>query len=111
MDPDESSAGVIRPAGSVAVLPGSQADFVALGVGEHPPRRRELVAHQVASGGNRCRYPLPGMVVRHPDIEMYPVALLTRRVHLLEPDRRPCRSRIEQVFVAHLAVSERRAPE
>src|SRR4051812_8371306 len=36
--------------GSVPVLPGAQADTVAVGVGEHPEARSLLVTHQAAAG-------------------------------------------------------------
>jgi hypothetical protein len=41
-----------------------------------------------------------GLVVRHPDIEVDPVALRARRVHLLEPERRPEAVRVNQVLGA-----------
>src|SRR3954452_8056322 len=39
-----------RREGSVPVLPGAQADTVAVGVGEHPEARSLLVTHQAAAG-------------------------------------------------------------
>jgi hypothetical protein len=39
------------------------------------------------------------------------IAWLARRVHLLEPDRRPPAVRIEQVFVADLLIPKHGAQE
>ena len=57
------------------------------------------------------------LVVRHRDVEVDPVALRPRRVHLLEPDRRPLAERVDQAVLRRPApaglvgVAEHRLPE
>ena len=45
------------------------------------------------------------LVVRHPDVDMDPVALRARRVHLLEPEGRPAVARVDQVLVGFVSVN------
>src|SRR5665648_1294290 len=73
---------------SVPGLPGANAGLVALGIGEHPERRCPAIADQPAARRDRCGHPLLRDVVRHRDVQVDPVALGARDVHLLEPDRR-----------------------
>jgi len=56
------------------------------------------------------------LVVRHRDVEVDPVALRPRRVHLLEPDRRPLPERVDQTarrpaLAWLVTVAEHRPPE
>src|SRR5688500_6693232 len=90
---------------SVAVWPGGDIDLVALGVGQCPPLRRTLVIDYVAAGRKRRRDAHLRLVVRHIDIDMDPVALRARRVHLLEPERRPLELQVEQTLVANLPIA------
>jgi uncharacterized RDD family membrane protein YckC len=53
---------------SVAAHPGGPAALVALGVGQHPPRRRVLVSHQVAASRDRRRHMRLGLIVPHLDV-------------------------------------------
>jgi hypothetical protein len=46
-----------------------------------------------------------GLVVRHPDVDLDPVALRARRFHLLEPERRPAAVRVDQVLLAGVVLA------
>src|SRR5262249_6794909 len=81
-----SAAEPALPAALVALQPGAHADLVALGVGEHPERRRRLGADERAASVERGPDPRLTLVVRDRDVEMDPVALPARLIHLLEPD-------------------------
>src|SRR3954463_3116398 len=73
--------------GSVPVLPGAQADAVAVGVGEHPEARSLLLTHQAAAGGEGGTD--PGLdrirVQPHVRVPALPVGLTARP---LEPHGR-----------------------
>jgi hypothetical protein len=77
-----------REIGSVAVRPGGDIDLVALCIGERPPPRRMLVIDDVATSGKRGYDARLGLIVRDVDVDMDPIPLGARRIHLLEPDRR-----------------------
>ena len=49
-----------------------------------------------AAGGDRRVDPRMRRLVRHVDVEVDPVALRPRRVHLLEPDRGATSERVDQ---------------
>jgi hypothetical protein len=52
--------------------------------------------------------------MRHPDVDVDPVALPARRIHPLEPQRRPAAVRVDQVLVGTVAavlVTEHGTPE
>jgi hypothetical protein len=93
--------------------PGSDAGLVALGVGQHPPRRRVVVCHQ----GARLRRspprsaPRPGRAA--PRCRLDAVALRARRVHLLEPEQRSAATLVDQVLraVAAVSVAEHGTPD
>jgi hypothetical protein len=57
-------------AATIGADPGGDAGLVALGIGQHPPRRGHLVADDPATGRDRGRDPCLGLVVGHPDVEM-----------------------------------------
>ena len=97
--------------GRLTTSQGGHVDFVAFGVGQRPPIRRVVVADQVAASGDRSRDPRFGLIVRDGDVDVDAVALRARRVHLLEPERRPAAVGIVKVFAAHGSVSEHCAPE
>src|ERR687891_1281618 len=88
---------VIRPRGDardkrtayglVLVGPRCDVDLVPLCVCEGPPLGRVRVADQVAAGRESRRHARLRFVLRDVDIDVDPVALRTRRVHLLEPER------------------------
>jgi hypothetical protein len=61
----------------------------------------------------RGRDALVRLVVRHRDVEVDPVALRPRRVHLLEPDGRPLAERVHQAAPVPglIGVAEHRLPE
>jgi hypothetical protein len=42
----------------------------------------------------------PPAALRHPDVDVDPIALRARRVHLLEPERRPAAVGIDQILGA-----------
>jgi hypothetical protein len=44
-----------------------------------------------------------GLVVRHGDVDVDPIALRARRVHLLEPERRPAAVGVDQILGPLLA--------
>src|SRR2546430_8617125 len=66
--------------------PGGHASFVALRVGEDPPAGRVLVADELAARGEGGLDARLGLLERHPDVEVDPVAPGARGVHLLEVD-------------------------
>src|SRR4029453_8714914 len=98
--------GTERPRSSVAVRPRSDVGLVALCIGQGPPLGRVLIAHQVTTSGEGRRDARLRLVVRHVDIDVDPVALGARRVHLLEPERRPLEAGVNQILVIHLLVAE-----
>ena len=86
------ATGPTGPVTRVPALPGRDAGLVALGVGQHPERRSLRVVDQRPARRQRGPDPRLRLVVRHRHVEVDPVPLRPRRVHLLEPDRRPCPS-------------------
>src|SRR5918996_6591919 len=74
--------------GLVLVGPRCDVDLVPLGVCEGPPLGRVRVADQVAACRESRRHARLGLVLRDIEIDVDPVALRARRVHLLEPERR-----------------------
>ena len=105
---DGSCAGGMR---SVLVRPRGNVDLVALGVGQGPPPGCVVVVDDVTTRGDRRRDPRLRLVMRHVEIDVDPVALRARRVHLLEPDGRILPMGVEEVLVADLLVAEDGAPE
>ena len=97
--------------GDTWLSPDRQVSFVALGIGESPPAGRVDVANDPAAGRERGVNPGLHLVVRHIDVDVEAVAPGPRRVHLLEPERRPLAVRVQQVLVAHLGVAEHSVPE
>ena len=94
-EPVQARAAVLRVR-RVPALPGRDAGLVPLRVGEHPERRRLRVVGQPPARRQRGPDPRLRLVVRHGYIEVNPVALRPRRVHLLEPDRRPLPEQVHQ---------------
>ncbi len=114
-EPAQARAAVLRLR-RVPALPGRDARLVPLRVGQHPERRCLRVVGQPPARRQRGADPCLRLVVRHRDIQVDPVALRPRRVHLLEPDRRPLGERVHQrahrIRVAVLVgVPEHRLPE
>jgi cellulose biosynthesis protein BcsQ len=93
--PAQERAAVLRLR-RVPALPGGDARLVALGVGQHPERRCLGVVGQPPTRRQRGPDARLRLVVRHRDIEVDPVPLRPRLVHLLEPDRRPLPERVDQ---------------
>src|ERR1700677_1544503 len=69
-------------------LPCRDARLVAFGVGQHPPGRRELAGDESSARSDRCSDSGLRFVVRHAHVNVNAIALGTRHVHLLEPERR-----------------------
>ena len=89
-----------------------EVDFVAFRVGEGPPSECVFLTDDVATDGERGCDALVDLVVGQVDIDVSPVALWTRRVHLLERERRPSPKRAEQDYVVvNILISEHGAPE
>ena len=76
---------------SIPSLPCADAGLIALGVGQHPKRRCRIVGQQAAARRDRRVDPCAGRLVRHVDVDVDPIALRPRRIHLLEPDCRTTR--------------------
>src|SRR5512146_1903670 len=70
----------------VAVGPGADAYLVAFRVRQGPERPGEGIIDEPAAGGQGGTHPGLCLVVGHRDVEMDPVSLCPRAVHLLEPD-------------------------
>src|SRR2546426_171785 len=83
----------------LAALRGGDVGLVARGVGQRPPRGRELVAHQAATRGERRRDASLRLLVRHPYRDMdRATAVRARLVHLLEPEPHPSAARVHKVL-------------
>src|SRR5512132_4626380 len=80
----------------VAALPGGDAGLVALGVGQDPEGGGLGVVDEPAAGGQGGLDAALGLVVGDRDVEVDPVALEARGVHLLEPDRRGLADGVDQ---------------
>jgi len=92
--PAQERAAVLRLR-RVPALPGRDAGLVALRIGQHPERRCLGVVGQPPARRQRGPDPRLRLVVRHRDIEVDPIPLRPRLVHLLEPDRRPLPERVD----------------
>jgi hypothetical protein len=78
--PHAAGAGIASRSGLVSVLHVQmQASFPSASASTHHDG-----AYSLAASGDRRRDPHLGVVVRHPYVEVDPVALRARRVHQLE---------------------------
>src|SRR6516165_9048644 len=96
--------------------PGADAYLIALGIGEYPERRGKGVVDQPAARGHGGAHPGLGLVVGHRDVEVHPVALRARGVHLLEPHGRQLLGGVHEAGPMAVAarlvhVGQRRLPE
>src|SRR5690606_29057766 len=73
--------------------------LVAGGIGESPPRRRE-VTHDAPAGGKGGREPSLGLLGGEPDRDVdRPATVRARFLHLLEPERNVSVVRVHEVLV------------
>src|SRR5919201_2589584 len=89
---------------SVATLCRGDVDLVSRGVGERPPRWRELVADHAATRSETRGDPRFRLLVRHPDRDVDRAPTVAARLaHLLEPERYVPIAWIDEIFARTIA--------